>query len=375
MANAPLDRPLFTQAFIIFASILCGFGMWLMTQLREKKEISLDVMVLPHAPPEVKLTLHPDRVRVKFSYPSIDEAKMKSDNFYVDVDFMDLTQRIGRRLEDKGDRAISREQVHDKIDAGRYNITTVDLLVPQVSWEASLRHTRAKIEPVITGKPADGFVYNAKSASDEKGPDITVILTEAKEKELMDAGVPLVIKTEPIDVTGQSGLVRKTSELHMPPEVSLLPEEQDQKTRTVFVNIEEEQMTRTLEKVPVTYQFISAAQGLRAEITPPTVNVIITGRTSVVKNITPGMISFGLFGVVERPGETREVAIDPLISETALRQENLQIESAPKSVIVKVVEEKNETPVPAAATPAQEPPPTPAATATETPAPAATATQ
>ncbi|MCC6546244.1 hypothetical protein IT570_03660 [Candidatus Sumerlaeota bacterium] len=374
MPNAPLDRPLFTQAFIISASILCGFGLWLMTQLREKKEISLYIAVQPvNVPPEAKLAIRPQQILAKFSYPSIDEGKMRSDNFYIEVDFSDLKQRIGRRLEDKGDRSLSREQVRDRIDAGRYNITTVDLLEPQVSWEASLRNTRARIEPVLTGKPADGFVYTQRSASDERGPEVTVLLSKDREEQLMQSGGPLVVKTKPIDVTGLSGLVRKTTELDLPAGISLLPEEADQMTRTVFVDIEEQEMTRTLENVPVTYQFISAAQGLQAEITPPRVNVIITGRTSVVKGITPAMISFGLFGVVERAGETREVAIDPMIAESALRQENLQIKSDPRTVVVKVISDSAQSPSPTA-TPAAETAPTPVSESPAAPTPAPTAT-
>ncbi|HMZ51228.1 MAG TPA: hypothetical protein PK988_03090 [Candidatus Sumerlaeota bacterium] len=368
MANAPLDRPLFTQAFIIISSLLCGFGLWLMTQLREKKEIKLDIPIVPvNVPSEVKLTIHPLQVSTKFSYPSIDEGRMKSSNFYIEADFSDLKQRIGRRLEDKGDKVLSREQVRDRIYASRFDIVTVDLIDPQVSWEASLRNTRARIEPVLTGTPANGYVYTERSASDERGPEVTVLLTKEKEEQLMRSNAPLVLKTTPIDVTGKSGVVRTTAELVLPPGVSMLPEEEDQKVRTIFVNIEEEEITRRLQGVPVTYQFISAAQGLSAEITPPVVDVIIKGRASVVNRVTPGMISFGLFGVVERAGETREVAIDPLISESTLRQENLQVESDPRTVVVKVIDQRSGVPTPAVS---PTPSPTPEPTATPTPVPA-----
>jgi hypothetical protein len=369
MPNLTADRPLFTQAFILSAALICGFGLWLIVQLTETKEVNLDIKVVPvNVPAEVVLTLQPDVVRTKFSYPSIEEAKMRSENFYVEVDFSDLKRRIGRKLSEDGDRTITREQVRDRIDAGRINVTVVDLITPQVTWKAALRHTRAIIEPVITGKPADGFVFNPGSFSDERGNDLTVLLSDKKEDELKKLGtLPLVIKTKAIDISGLSGVINRSADLDLPPGVSLVPEEEDQLTRNLFIEITEETISRTLENVPVRYQFISAAQGLRAAITPATVNVTVTGRSSLAKEVTPEMIAFGLFGVVERAGETREVAIDALITDSRLQQENLVLTTDPRTVVVKVVEERAEIPPPTAA-------PTAAPTASPTPAPAPTAT-
>lgn len=338
------ERPLFTQLLILGASLLCGFGLWLVVQLTETEEVTLNInVVATRVAPEVKLELRPTQLPVKFSFPAIESGKMRPDNFFVEVDFSDIKDRLGKKLEETGDRTLSKEMVQDRISAAKLNITTVDLLSPQVSWDARFRFIKAVVEPTITGTPAEGYVLNANSAVDEGGKELLVLLTAEKEEELKRAGVTaLTLKTMAIDITGESGTVRRIAPLDLPAGVSLFPDSKDEINRTIFIDIAEETASRTLEGVALEYQFLTSGDRLRAIITPATVNVVVRGRVSIVNKLTPEMLSFGLFGVVERAGETREVAVDARITDPEIRVENIVIATEPRTVVVSVEENRGE---------------------------------
>ncbi len=340
------QRTVVSQAVMVFAALLCGTGVWLVVQLTETSEVTLGVDVVPvGVDREVVLHYEPQQVQVRFSYPASETLKMRSDNFFVEVDFSDLKQRIGRRLEDTGDRTLSREMVRDTVDGRALNIQPVDLITPQVSWEARLRNAPAMIRPIVTGEPASGYTYDPDAAVIDGEEEITVLLTEEREEEYLDSGEHyFTLETEPLDVSGQSGLVRETVEVIFPEGVSPLPGEEENRTRTVVVDIVEETITRTISAVPVQYEFVYADEGLRAELTPAEVDVIVTGRASAVQRLTHGDIAFSLYGVSEQPGESREVALETRILDAGLRPQIDRVETDPQTVLVRILSENGQEP-------------------------------
>lgn len=339
------QRTVISQVVLILAALICGTGVWLVVQLTETSEVTLGVDVLPAGvDPEVELHYEPRQVQVRFSYPAAEALKMRSDNFFVEVDFSDLKHRIGRRLEDTGDRTLSRDMVRDTVDARALNIQPVDLLTPQVSWEARLRHAPAKIRPVVTGEPASGYTFDPEDAVIDGPAEMTVLLTTEREQEFQASEEDhLELETEPLDVTDRSGLVRESVQVIFPEGVSPLPGEEN-RARTVVVDIVEATTTRRLSGVPVQYEFVYAGEGLRAELDPPEVDVLVTGRTSAVEQLTAEDIAFSLYGVSEQPGESREVAVETRILDTGLRPLIYRVETEPQTVLVRILPENGEEP-------------------------------
>lgn len=346
-----MERPWFVQSALLLTSLACGIGVWVSVQLTEREEQTLLIPVVPiKTESQVDLSLQPQRVSVKFSYPAIESALIRPENFRVEVDFSNYRDRIGARLTEKGDRTLNREMVQFGVNRERYNISVVDMITPQVSWTGRLRSREAVIRPVLTGEPAPGYQVDANRATIDGASTLVVLLTEEKEKALADTPKePLVIGTLPIDVSGKKGILRERAVLALPPGVSLLSDN-DLTERTVVIPIEEKTITRTLESVPVKYQFVSLATDLEATIEPATVTVTITGKLTAVNAIGPDGVTFGLFGVAEVPGESREIALETQVTRPELRPDVLAITTEPKTVVVRITR-KGQTTSPEAAPP------------------------
>lgn len=369
MANTPTERGAFmTHLSLVVASLFVGTGVWLVVQLTETEETTLDVPVVPfNVEEEVDLNLLTRSVPVKFSYPAAEQIRMQPDNFMVMVDFGGWRERVGKNLQDSGDRTVSRENVRgEDWSLEEFNISVVDVVSPVVGWEAELRWAPARIEPVITGKPRPGFRY--ERATIEGGPDadrLIVLLAPRLLQDFRASGAEaMILPTTPVDISGQPaevidgrGVVREQVSLVLPDGVRLLPGESPH-NRTAVVELVEESITRVLEDVPITYEFIFAAEGLDATIQPPTVDVAVTGRLSAVNALTPEMITFGLFGVAEEPGERREVAVETRVTDQRLRAQITNVETRPRTVTVSITAQQEASPT---ATPTPTPQVTPAA--------------
>lgn len=361
MANLPQpERPLLAQFILVAASLLCGTGVWLVVQLTETQEVELDIPVRPvNVPREVALTVNPAAVSVKFSFPATERNRMKSGNFYVELDFADVKERLGKDLKAAGDRTLSREMVKPKIQ----DVTPVELVTPQVQWEAVGLSARGVIEPTITGKPDTGYTVDVRKAQVEGPREIIVLLTPEKDKELKESGRETIsIPLEPVDVTGRRGIIREQVPLKLPEGVSLSPgDDERDRVRTVVVEVAEETITRVLKDVPIRYQFIFSGEGLTATVDPPMVDVDVTGRLSAVNALSPDQINFGLFDVDEVPGAQRQVQVVTRITDADLRSQILSVETRPKAVTVTIKQDESKP----GTTPGTDPDrPTPTAVAT-----------
>jgi hypothetical protein len=93
--------------------------------------------------------------------------------------------------------------------------------------------------------------------------------------------------------------------------------------------------------------------------------VAVTGRLSAVNALTAKMIDFGLYGVSERAGERREVAVETRITDATLRGQIMEVETRPRTVTVSIVEDAAD-PASPTATPSPTPDPQTAPNAEKT---------
>lgn len=376
MANPQATRSFLSQALVVLASLVCGTGVWLVVQFTERNERTLELQIAPSPTMDtrVEFVLKRERTAVSFSFPAAEAGKMTADNFVILIDIPEIATYLGDDLATPGTLQITNDMVTardpESLDMQGLNITVGQVLSPQVTWEARYRHIEAVIKPTIVGAPPEGYEIAPERALVEGGDSLVAILTEKKDTELRQQGVTqLEIPTRPIDVGGKTGIVREQVELDLPQGVSLLPRES--KDRTIVLDITERTVERRLRNIPIQYQFVSAGDGLQAVIVPDKVDVVIEGRQSAVNSITADMLTFGLFDVVERPGETREVAIDARFKDPAVRREIVRVATQPPTVTVTILGAA--TPTPTASSPTATPAlPSPSPTARQEPTPSPT---
>lgn len=350
MAKGP-EQSWLGMLILTGAALLCGTGVWLVVQFTETEEINLNVEVYPTGVDStVDLNLRSREVLVRFSYPSIEAQHMKSENFFVEMDFSDLKETLARKLEDSGERPVYEEMVSSRIEMEQYNIQPVSVLKRQVKWEAELRWAVANVVPRVTGKPAEGFKVD-EFVVEEGRDDAMVLLTQWKQEELAEAGTENPdVPTEAIDISGARDVVSAQVQLEFPDGIEAMPGEEEQLV-TVIVVISEETVKERLEDVPLNYQFVSSGRGLLAEVRPASIDIVVEGKRSAVRQITPDDIRINLFGVVERPGETTEVPVDVVLNNYELRPMIDHLVSEPRTVTVTVLQD------PAFATPTPTPTP------------------
>ncbi len=332
---------------LVGAAILCGTGVWLVVQFTETEEINLNVEVYATGVDStVDLNLRTREVLVRFSYPAIEAQRMKSEDFYVEMDFSDLKGSLARKLEDSGERPVYEEMVESKIGMEQYNIQPVSVLKRQVKWEAQLRSAMANVIPRVTGKPADGFKIDEFVVEDGKD-EVRVLLHQWKAEEFAELGVESPdVPTEPIDVSGARDVISAQVKLAFPDGLEPVPGEEEHLV-TVIVVVSEETVKERLTAVPLNYQFVSSGKGLLAEVKPASLDIVVEGKRSAVQQISPDDIRINLFGVVEKPGEATEVPVDVVLNNYELRPLIDHLVAEPRTVTVTILQDPSfATPTP-----------------------------
>ncbi|MEJ2758306.1 MAG: CdaR family protein [Anaerolineales bacterium] len=141
----------------------------------------------------------------------------------------------------------------------------------QISQIGGYRDVAVKVE--TTGQPLSG--YRVTSVAVEP-PTITLY----SENEELIAGIQGFVSTLPVDLTGNTGDIEVSLGLDLPNEVLRVGDEQ-----TVLVKIGIAPIVTSLTMtVPISVSDL--APGLRADLSPDTVDLIITGPEPVIQNLT-----------------------------------------------------------------------------------------
>jgi hypothetical protein len=363
MANTTNDHRVLSQLFVVIFSLLCGVGVWLVVLLNERDDIRLELLVEQSATfdQRIDISFSPERVPVKLSFPTTELNKMRAENFYIQIDILDLYNLLDGKEERNSDKFLSSEMVKSRnpslLNMEQLNITVTEFPEPQVQWNAKLRLFPAEIHPVVIGTPKEGYTYNQDDALIEEYGDLMVVVDRKKKEELRANNQEVIsISTAPLDVTGRFGVVREQVSLQLPPDVSLRSPSSSLE-RTIVVEIKEMQIEKQLANIPITYKFVSLKKDLRAIVTPSNVDVIVSGVASAVNKVTPEMITFQLFEMEEKPGETREVVINTRLETNDPNFRGaVSLETVPKFVTVKIVKKETSENSPPGEIPQKEPP-------------------
>lgn len=141
----------------------------------------------------------------------------------------------------------------------------------QISQIGGYRDVAVKVE--TTGQPLSG--YRVTSVAVEP-PTITLY----SENEELIAGIQGFVSTLPIDLTGKTEDIEISLGLDLPSEVLRVGDEQ-----TVLVKIGIAPIVTSL-TMTVPISVANLAEGFKAELSPDTVDLIITGPEPVIQNLT-----------------------------------------------------------------------------------------
>ncbi|MBI1290554.1 hypothetical protein GC173_04840 [bacterium] len=347
------------QLAIIAASLACGTAFWLVVQLTTFEETTFLVPIVPTGIPEEVLldpSWEPKQTMVRFTVPRSIRDEIKPETFQIEVDLSNVKASLGPQLQNGGSTPLVLSDVKTGVDG----VNPVEITARQISWTAQLRHAKARIVPEFEGEPVEGYErrgYTVTQMDGGSGNEMTVILSEAAERQFQTSGQELlIVKTEPIKLAGRNQSFLEKRALVFPYEgMSAFPERNT--SVSVAVDIVEKMTSRMVSDVPVVYTTVR--KGLYVLVDPPTVQVSVTGRTSVLRDLKPGSLRAEVWGIPELPGELRELEVICRVTDDALRPQIVAVEAIPRSVTVRVVAQADEEPEAAPSTDDNQTSPTP----------------
>lgn len=324
------------QGAIILAALACGTAFWLVIQLTTSEETSLPVTIEPVGlPEEVRLdpSWAPKETLVKFTFPRAIRDDMKAENFRVVVNFANVRSSFGNQLEIGGSTPLTLNDVETELEG----VTPVEILSRQISWTARLGHAKARVIPDFVGEPADGFERKSvtiQQSDKVQGDELTVIMTAEAEKAFLTSGEELlIVKTEPIDLSGRNAPFFERRELIFPyPGMAAFPARNS--SVLVEVDIDEKTTSKIVADVPIVYSTLR--KDLEVILEPAKVQVSVTGKTSALARFDATHVRAEVWGVPELPGESRELPVDCRVVDPTIRRNIFTVESVPRTVIVRV---------------------------------------
>lgn len=372
MAKKTTEKSEATQnAGLLLLSLVLALASWAAVKQRATGEKELNVRIVPkNLPATVELKLDPETIPVTFTFPRRNERFLTSENFQVELDLegIELKENITRGLEQRERIEIGDVQPHAEMEIPRSIVAISFPRTNRVTWTARLLTATARIEPVIEGQPATGFIWRPDDVSVEP-KEITVAVTRQFHEQLqLRGGTVPTIRTQPFSIAGRADVVDGTVVLQYPAGLAPFPPAPVLSV-SITVPVQEEQVERRITGVPVEYQLLR--RNVTARTDPSTIDVLVSGPKSQVEPITASAILVSALGASEEPGRSSEVRLRVSLREPPANATRIQVEPDPKVAMVTIEELATPTPSPTA-TPAPTTAPSPSPTPTATPEPTAT---
>ncbi len=370
--SKPSSGPFSDFALILF-SLALGFIVWVI--VRQQETVTRTVLVpvyYENLPDYIELQdYNPKNIAVSFSLAKGDDPLTSaSEKFRATVD---LTRLVERNIQTESFKEISLPVERTKLDYPKKLTFIAFEDTPAVTFSARLRVAMARIEVNLVGDhPAMGYRIDRQNIVMNPNEIYVAVDQKRYEQSLTNQ---LVIKTEPIDVTGkQVGITGLYRVLYGETD-GIFPVPGRAETVEIMVPIQEVESTRVYHNIPVRYETLK--RGVRAELTPSNVTVSVEGPPSLLTQLQPAMIRLTprttKFLDEERIGDSVETAIEiSYLTADEKFQKRLKATLDPSLVLVRFFPHTDavpidiplETPIPVI-----ESTPTPVPTGTPTPTP------
>ena len=362
MAKQP-SRPV-GDIFLILFSLFLAFIVWVIVKQQESSIRALSIPITYSNLPEfVELGgYEPGSLTVEFSVPKAEESYARGENFKIDVDLSKIAVFAGTESFNEYTVDLNASQVTPS-DGGTQIHPVLIVGEPLVTFLARLRVGTVPVEPNLQGSPAEGYRLDSEKISVEP-KTITVAMNATRFRESIEG--TLRVLTEPISIGGERDIVSGLYSVPLNSRDGLnqgifsIPGAPVQKIEA-SIPLPEIETTRIFENVPVIYEPLRV--DVVAEVEPSVVNVTVSGPRSAVDRVTPQMLHLSTLALIDdRPGTVVETVIDVTLEtgDPGLRARIKSMETAPRTVLIRIESREQPTPAPAPSpTPRPSPSPTP----------------
>lgn len=302
------------EAPLVAAALFIAFIIWLMAKMSTLESAQLIVPILAeNVPSNVEVELNPKTALVVVKFPQSQAKRVVSQNFEIRVDIrqlfaMDPIQWAG----------VGEPKVHDVvIDAD--NVHTLNLPQSVQVTGLSVNKIQALARLIARSVPIRTTTVGQTPANHElreppRAEPAETLVTGSPET-LRHLGEPgFEIATEPIGLDGRAQDFIANPGLILPPGVQLV--NPNNANIQVVVGVREKEASRVVRDAPIEmYVFTS---GMRAVVSPPTANVTIKGKVSLIERVDPLMFKFSTRAPLEEtPGSPKPVDLDAAFGDDA----------------------------------------------------------
>lgn len=342
-------------------SVLLGFVLWVIVRQGDTVTKAVPMAVVhTGVPPMIEIeSIEPKTLLVSFTMKKADEDLARAaDQFRATIDLSDIGDEagIGEAMDIK--YIVTQQQLRypQELDPS----TGADKL--EVTIRARVRTTEAKVVPRFTpGNPPEGYYVDRERI--ELGTETVQVAVSR----MPAPGEEVVIETMPIDVAGRTETLVGDFDLDYDETRGIFPlPRRKRESISIVVPILERTEERRFSDIEVQYQPIK--QSVRADLSPRTVDVAISGPQSIVGEITREMLKLSPKPNQALDNETPGLTVDCAIELKyegldEKRRSRLKATLAPSVVVVRFSSSDERAPlIPLIIAPTEAAPtPTPAA--------------
>lgn len=323
------DIPIFITSFFL------AFIIWLIAIEGDTEMENIDVPIkFVNQPSNVKVefgnAVNSDRVRIKVRYPKSIKNAVVPSNFSVLVDIQNI--RAGITSYEKNPFNINIYDV-EKTNLPD-NVQIVAILQPRPLYiNAKLYSKAVNVKVNVTGKPPEGFRFKNATAV----PNQVTITAEPKILEQITA-----VTTQPIDIEQHKESFSLLIPLDLPDNIQIASENQkiENPKVDVSINIEEVEQEYIIRSVEIVISLLR--RDLDITIKPPTIDIIIKGPASLLKNVTKDSFLF-ISDITEEEGGPVQYPINVRFSDYVaenIRERVTIVNTVPKVMNVTLTKNK-----------------------------------
>lgn len=285
-----MDKSIFrVHAPLALAALFISSVIWLMARQGELQSDQLTIPItLEGLPENVEVEYSPRIVPVLVKFPQNQRGRIVAQNFSLNID---LKRKLGPDPRTWG--GVESPQVHrialalDDVTANDIppSVRVTEFVGPtQIEVQARLQIATLPVEIQTAGELPPS--YELKAPLRAEPAQVLVTAPYAELQRVRDEG--LTLKTREVQLTGRTADFIDLPGLVLPPALSLVRDAD--KNVQVFVLIREKEVTRSISGVPIDLFIVS--DRLSVEVTPPTAEIRLRGRISLVSQVNDNSFVF-----------------------------------------------------------------------------------
>jgi len=226
-------------------------------------------------------SIEPKTVPVAFTMKKVDEGLVRAaDQFRITLDLTDIEEDAG--IGEAADIRMTVAPTQLKHPAELTPSTGAEKI--EIVVRARVRTVEARVVPRFApGNPPEGYYV------DRERIELDTQTVQVAVSRLPQPGEPLIVETVPIDVSGRTETLVGDFDLDYDDTRGIFPlPRRKREPVNVVVPILERTEERRFPDVEILYQPIK--QNVRADVSPRTVDISVSGPQSIVREIAPEML-------------------------------------------------------------------------------------